>query len=633
MKPLFLRHAGKITAGAIVSVLLLSAWLPQIRADNATVPLNRFAFQRVALEPADTSGFRTIRPVHPDYRHIAAWISSVGASIAIGDLDGDQLSNDACLIDPRNDTVSILPLERKTGDGFKPFLLKAPADGYDIAATAPTGCLFADANADGREDVVVYFWGRSPGIFENTGKMTGDGFVFHELLPGGEVWFTNAAVFADIDGDGFGDFLFGNYFPDESGVLDTSGRRPVEMQHSMSRAYNAGRNRLLLSAGAGRFAFVDHSGALDQDMAGGWTLALGAADLNHDGYPEIYVANDFGPDRLLVNRSRPGEVSFSMAEGRRGLTDIRSGVLGKDSFKGMGVDFADIDGDGGLDIYVSNIAEDYALLESHFLFLHQSQQSWENGSAPYRNASGALGLARSSWSWDAKLADMDNDGTYEALQATGFVKGRRDRWPELQELAMGNDELLRHPGVWPRFAEGDDLSGDRADAFFVRGEDGRYDDIAAAIGLGESSITRGIAIADIDGDGDLDFALARQWEDSVLFVNAKGQEQRSLILDLRLTNTDGSTRPAIGAAAMATLPNGRELSVISDSSNGHSGRRSSEVHFGLGGYVSEVPVRITWRTATGLHERDFRLLPGRHRLVLDDSASGQFASLSQGRAK
>lgn len=625
-------NAGKLVAGFIASGLLLIALPLQSKMKGALEDPARFAFVRVPLEPVDKSGFRSIRPVHPDYQHIAAWISSVGASVAIGDLDGDRVSNEACLVDPRNDSVSILPLGRPETESFEPFTLLTPPDGYDVAATAPMGCLFADANADGREDVLVYYWGRSPGIFENSGLMSREGFTFHEIANRGEVWFTNAAVFSDIDGDGFSDFLFGNYFPDESGVLDTSGRRPIEMQHSMSRAYNGGTNRLLLNTGAssGKFAFDDHSVSLDATMATGWTLALGAADLNQDGYPEIYVANDFGPDRLLLNRSTPGNLAFSIAAGRRGFTDIRSGVLGRDSFKGMGVDFADVDGDGGLDIFVSNIAEDYALLESHLLFLHQQNIGWENGRAPYRNASGALGLARSSWGWDAKFADLDNDGTYEALQATGFVKGGSDRWPELQELAMGNDELLSHAGVWPRFEEGDGLSGDRADAFFVRGTDGRFHDMAAQAGLGEASVTRGIALADIDGDGDLDFALARQWEPSVLFVNATGQDRPSLILDLRLTNPDGSTRPAIGSVATATFENGRTLSAICDSSNGHSGHRSPEVHFGLGNSTVEVPVTVRWRTASGYYKRNFHFMPGRHRVVLDDGPSLDLASFGTG---
>ncbi|OOO17856.1 CRTAC1 family protein [Rhizobium sophoriradicis] len=619
MRDMLLRNAGRGTAAILAGLFLLSASVAQMPRGGVIRISERFAFERIVLSPASTEGLRTIRPVHRNFAQIAAWISSVGASVAIGDLDSDGIANDACLIDPRDDSISVLPLARDVG-AFPRFMLSTPPNGYQASAIAPMGCLIADANADGRADIVVYYWGRPPGIFENTGRMSREAFVFHEIVPDREIWFTNAALFSDIDGDGFPDFVFGNYFPDGSGVLDTTGKRTVEMQHSMSRAFNGGRNRLLLSVGAknGAFSFEDRSDAFTKDMSDGWTLALGAADLNQDNYPEIYVANDFGPDRLLVNRSRPRAPSFSIIEGRRGLTDIRSGVLGRDSFKGMGVDFADINGDGGLDIYVSNIAQDYALQESHFLFLHQPGKSWDQGIAPYRNAADILGLARSSWSWDSKLADLDNDGSYEALQAAGFVKGAHDRWPELQELAMGNDELLKFPQFWPRFAQGDGLSGDRTDAFFVRGADDRFHDIAAQIGFDEPSITRGIALADVDGDGDLDFALARQWEDSILLLNKAGQKNSSLILDLRLTNKDGSTRPAIGAVATVVFDDNHALSAFSDVSNGHSGHRAAEVHFGLGDRMSSMKVLITWRTEGGRQEREYCLAPGRHRLVLDE---------------
>ncbi len=77
------------------------------------------------------------------------------------------------------------------------------------------------------------------------------------------------------------------------------------------------------------------------------------------------------------------------------------------------------------------------------------------GIAPYIDRSEPLGLSRSAWSWDAKLDDFDNDGLPEALQATGFVKGEINRWPELQELALGNDELLHKPQSWLRVQPGD----------------------------------------------------------------------------------------------------------------------------------------------------------------------------------
>ena len=110
-----------------------------------------------------------------------------------------------------------------------------------------------------------------------------------------------------------------------------------------------------------------------EEVARGWTVAMGAADLDGDLLPEIYFAHDFGPDRLLHNRSTPGHLEFAVLEGRRDFTTPKSCVLGHDSFKGMGCDFGDVNGDGLLDIYVSNIATKFGLTESHFLWQSTGQ--------------------------------------------------------------------------------------------------------------------------------------------------------------------------------------------------------------------------------------------------------------------
>lgn len=632
--PALRRLSGRLTAFAIAMVLFAIAYMPFVSQAHIDRVEDRFAFEPHEIVPVGELGGRSIRDVHPDYRHIASWISSVGASVAIGDIDNDGLANDLCLVDPRNDSVTIRPALEEEHRRYAAFGLTAASvpEGPPIA---PTGCFFADVNADGRQDIVVYYWGRTPVVFRNDGDMGTNGFSAHEIAPG-EIWYSNAGLFADIDGDGFGDLLIGNYFPDDSGVLDATGVRPVEMQHSMSRAANAGRNRLFLNIGAisGTLSFKDMSDRLDGKMANGWTLALGAADLTGDGLAEIYIANDFGPDRLLLNQSKIGSPTFVIAEGRRGLFDPRSTVLGRDSFKGMGVDFGDVDDDGNLDIYVSNIAEEYALNESHFLFMRDQNAGWDGGSVPYRNRSGSLGLARSSWSWDAKLADMDNDGQSEALQATGFVKGARDRWPELHELAMGNDELLKHPAAWPSFAPGGDLSGDRHDPFYVMGADSRFHDMAEVLGLGAPAVSRGIALADIDGDGDLDFAVARQWEPSLLYRNIGIAKGKSLLLDLRLSNANGTTRPLIGAVARLYRADGRITVGVSDTSNGHSGHRSPEIHFGLGANPdSSVAVDVTWRDASGMHQQSLGLTPGRHRIVLDRIETATIVEKIRGDAR
>ena len=143
-----------------------------------------------------------------------------------------------------------------------------------------------------------------------------------------------------------------------------------------------------------------------------WSLAAGAADLDGDLLPELYFANDFGPDRLLHNRSTPGRVTLVEVRGRREPALPRSRVVGRDSFKGMGVDFGDLNGDGRLDIAVSNIATPYGLLESHFAFLSMGENAgyagaFGQGFAPYRDASEPLGLARGGWAWESRLGDFD----------------------------------------------------------------------------------------------------------------------------------------------------------------------------------------------------------------------------------
>src|SRR5262249_14113925 len=266
-----------------------------------------------------------------------------------------------------------------------------------------------------------------------------------------------------------------------------------------------------------------------------WTLAVGTADLDGDLLPEIYFANDFGPDHLLHNLSTPGHLRFRQLRGTKTFTVPSSNVLGRDSFKALGVCFVCLNGDGLLDIYVRHLGDTFALEERHFLFLSTAVlKSMERGAAPYVDKREDLGLSRSSWSWDTRLGAFDNDGVLEALQATGFVKGSVSRWPELHELAMGNDALLRSPRDWPVFRAGDDLSGHPHDPFFVRAASGRYFDLAADLGLGGPHVSRGIATADVDGDGRLDYAVANQWETSWFFHNESRSAGAALDLALAL---------------------------------------------------------------------------------------------------
>jgi hypothetical protein len=456
-------------------------------------------------------------------------------------------------------------------------------------------------------------------------------FAVVELAPCEERWYTDAACRADVDGDGHVDLIVGNYFPDGARILDETAGGTEEMHRSMSMAMNGGRNRLLLweAASGGEnptVKFRDMSIAFDEidgiPVGYQWTLAVGAADLDGDQLPELYFGNDFGPDRLLHNLSKPGQPRFALLNGKRTITIPKSKVLGHDSFKGMGIDFADINGDGMLDMYVSNIADEYSLEESHFLWVSTGRvDDMKRGIAPYNDESEPLGVSRSGWGWDSRLADFDNDGVLEAVQALGFLLGETPRWPELHEVGMGNDQWLSKPERWHNFLPGDDLSGrDNHNPFFVRAADGRFYDVAPELGMDDPQISRGIALADVDRDGDLDFATGNQWQASRYYRNDCPQPGTFLGLRISQRVADSErTTPAIGAAVTVSLPDGKKLVGQVDGGNGHSGVRAPELHFGLGDVSADATLEVTiqWRDRDGALQQVKRsLTPGWQTVIL-----------------
>ncbi|MFI0795919.1 CRTAC1 family protein [Micromonospora rubida] len=645
------QRARSLSPG-IVAILLaaslffiIDARVSVAGADEAATRY-RFTEQPIAYPDGyDKLPKRTIRDVNPTYHKIRAWISSVGASIALNDLTDHGRANSMCFVDVRTNQVVVTyaPTAPKE-DQFTPFLLDAAPLPIDDTM-APMACVPGDYNLDGRMDLMVSYWGRVPILFLRKASATtvsNATYQRQELLPQsspdgryhGPKWHTNASLVSDLDGDGKPDVVIGNYFP-ESDVLNTRGQDNVEMNDTLSSATNGGGLHVLRwhSATTGdnpSVNFVAERGAVPFKKSTGWTLGLGAADLTGRGLPDVYVANDFGHNHLLHNVSSPGRIKFKAAIGERTPTTPKSFVLGNGSFKGMGIDFGDLDRNGNFDMVVSNITTAWGLEESNFVWINRARDERDmlaklgKGVAPFTQEARPLGMAWSGWGWDIKFGDFLNSGDLEVVQSLGFVKGKINRWPWLQEMAMMNDDLLSNPAMWPNLQPGDDIAGSQPLAFFARTASGEFANITKEVGLDVPIPTRGVATADTRGTGALDLAVARQWGPPAFYVNEA--PSKGNFLNLRLYRPaigapEGQMlcTPAYGATVTVTTPDGRKQISQLDGGSGHAGKRSFEVHFGLGNSSGPVTVDLRWRDLGGQqHSTSQQLTAGTHTLVLTD---------------
>src|SRR5712692_123480 len=278
--------------------------------------------------------------------NIMPWMASVGAAVSAADYNNDGFIDVFVSSSGHNTACHLF---RNNGDGTF----------TDVAAQAGVADLnreggvmdavWGDFDNDGWPDLYVVKWSAPNQLFRNNRDGT-----FTDITGSSGTGYRgngNAAIWFDYNEDGLLDLYIGNYFRPENDLwhLHTTHIMHDDFEH----ARNAGPNVLYRNNGDGTFTNVAPQLGVDDR---GWTLDVGACDLFNTGHMDLYLANDFGQDMIYKNN---GDSTF---------TNVTTHALPIDTRKGMNVDFADLDGDGYPDIYVANITKPGYLVEGNFLW-------------------------------------------------------------------------------------------------------------------------------------------------------------------------------------------------------------------------------------------------------------------------
>ncbi len=483
-----------------------------------------------------------------------------GSAVAVDDYDNDGYE-DLFITDSENGKPNHLFHNNHDGT-FTDVAQEAGIAGGNDALNIVSDAIWFDYDNDGLPDLLVARFG-TPILYHNEGHGK-----FRDVTAGSglnKFGNTIAVIAFDYDNDGNLDLLFGNYFQPVN-LLDL--KDPHVLPNNLDGATNGGGVTLWHNTGRGTFEDVTDKAGLGKVT--GWTLDVGHGDFNNDGLQDIYLACDFGTDHIFLNN---GDGTFR---------EVTEKATGWDTKKGMNVDVADYNNDGWLDIYVTNIYDDY---------MKECAMLWQNmGDGTFTDVSQEVGVCDTGWGWAAKFADFDNDGWQDLF----VVNGLRSAGPEnyLPVLLP----MLTAPGVdfsdvnnWPDIGNRT-WSGYQKKRLFHNLGDTTFREIGADAGVNNDRDGRGIGVIDLDNDGRLDLVQTNADQAPIVYHNVS--QNVGNWIELKLIGTK-SNRDGIGARVQLRsggLSQIREL----DGGNGYAGESTRRIHFGIGTAAKIDRLQVRW---------------------------------------
>lgn len=517
-----------------------------------------------------------------------------GGGVAAGDVNGDGLAD---LYFSANMTDNTLYLN-KGNMQFEEVTQTAGVQGRP--GPWKTGVTMADVNGDGKVDLFLCYSGkingqkRIPQLFINEGNDSkGIPHFRDEAAQYGlaDSMYCNQAYFFDYDKDGDLDVLFINHNPTRfSNLTDAT------IHEYISRRDNERGTRLFRND-HNHFTDVTQSSGIVNSILS-YNLAAGIADVNNDGWPDIYISNDYlVPDYLYINN------------GNGTFTDKLNGAIAHTSQFSMGNNIADINNDCLPDIFTLDMLpednhrqkmlfapDNYAVFNMtvragfHNQYMRNMLQL-NNGNGTFSEIGQLAGVSNTDWSWSPLFADYDNDGWKDLFVTNGYLRD----YTNMDFLMYMGNRLQSPDGGIHREQLLDIVqhmpSSDVKNYLFKNDGNLLFSNMNDTWGIDSFSNSNGAAYADLDNDGDLDLIVNNINKPAFIYRN-ESNTKTNHFLEITYKGNDGNTQ-GLGAKAYL-FTRGKEQYAEQMTARGFQSSVSPVMHFGLGKDSMVDSLKIVW---------------------------------------
>jgi hypothetical protein len=573
---------GRTTARTVLAVIFVALLaLPSVlrhfrtRGETASAALDaNTSLQRYGFHLTEVGQSVGVNFVHqaptldPKLKHIMPQVASMGAAVSIVDFDRDGWA-DIYVTNSGEGSKNALYHNQKDGT-FKDVAAELGiADVNQPGTGVSMGAVWGDYDNDGYEDLFLYKWGK-PELFHND---AGHGFTRVTEKAKLPAWVNaNTAIWFDYDRDGKLDLFLGGYYSEDVDLWHLKSTKM--MPESFEYARNGGRKYLFHNLGNGVFEEVSEKVGIDSRR---WALAAAAADLRGTGYPDLFIANDYGISELYFN------------DGKRFREVGKQTGVGFAPKSGMNASMGDVLNQGKYSIYVSNISEEGVLIQGNNLWVPREGTSGDG--LKFDNLAPEMDVEIGGWSFGAQFGDLNNDGTLDLYLVNGYISADRNSnyWYDFSKIAGGNSTIINDAADWPPM-DGRSLSGFQPKRVWLNDGTGKFVNVAQAVGVGDVYDGRSVALVDLWNRGVLDVVVANQKGPLLVYKNTVAPQNKWIDFELE---GSASNRSAIGAE-VRLFWDGREQVQEVTGGDGFCSQNQRRLHFGLGKDPVVEKAEIRW---------------------------------------